>query len=289
MMRLYATCLVKNEDDIIAQTLTHATRYCDKIFVLDNGSTDRTWQIVQSLACTNPRIIALGQAFEPFRNVLRARAYNTVHTELDDQDWWLILDSDEFLAEDPKPLLIQATKDGANVIFTWQIQFYFTDVDYRAWLAGLDCRDRPIFDRRRHYLINWQERRLFRNQPSLEWTAAGWNPDRLRRVWRRRILNRHYQFRDPIQIEQRLRLRLKTIEGFRHVKAAGSDDWRTVMRNSRNLNLHRDGAPWRFNLSGILYCHRRRLSNAVRAKYRGALRRFNKLAPRFRGKDAGGS
>jgi glycosyltransferase involved in cell wall biosynthesis len=272
-MKLYATCVVKNEDDIIAQSLTHATRYCDKIFVLDNCSTDRTWQIVQALAATNQRIVPFGQTSETYSDILRAKAYNAVRGELNERDWWLILDADEFLAEDPKPLLTQATKAGADAINAWQIQFYFTDVDYVAWEKGLDCRDTPIFDRRRYYLINWQERRLFRNYPGVEWGAGGWTPEQLRHVWRRRILNRHYQFRDPIQIEERLRLRLK-LKAFRYIRAAGLDEWRTVIRNSRNLTLHRDGEPWRFTLSGMLYYQRRRLSTAARAKYRGVLRRL---------------
>jgi len=285
-MKLYAICLVKNEDDIITETLNYATRYCDRIYVLDNSSTDRTWEIVQSLAATDRKIIAFDQTSEPYSNNLRAKVYNAVRDELGSEDWWLILDSDEFLAEDPKPLLIQAMKERADIIRAWQIQFYFTDVDYHAWLEGLDCRDRPIFERRRHYLINWQELRLFRNQPSHEWTAGGWNPDKLKRVCSQRILNRHYQFRDPTQIEQRLRLRLKTIEGFRHVKSVGSADWRTVMRDSRKLNFYRDDEPWRFSLSGILYYYRRSLYTAARGKYHGALRRLRTLLPRSKGRSA---
>jgi hypothetical protein len=36
--KLNAICMVKDEDDIIEQTLAHAVRYCDKIYVLDNGT-----------------------------------------------------------------------------------------------------------------------------------------------------------------------------------------------------------------------------------------------------------
>ena len=40
-VKLYAICLVKNKDDVVGQTLIFATCYCDKIFVIDNGSTER--------------------------------------------------------------------------------------------------------------------------------------------------------------------------------------------------------------------------------------------------------
>jgi len=273
-IKLNAICLIKNEGDIIGQTLTFATQYCDRIYVIDNGSTDDTWKIVQSLARDQDKIVPFEQTLLPYSNGLRARVYDSVHHELSDDDWWLILDGDEFLAEDPYPVIQQADRENADAIWTWQIQFYYTDVDYHAWLEGLERPDRSIFERRRYYQINWQELRLFRNQPPHEWTAGGWNPDKLKRACSRRILNRHYQFRDPEQIEQRLQLRLKTIEGFSHIKSAGSVDWRSVMRESRKLNFHREGEPWRFSLAGVLYYYRKTALSALQGKYRGAMRRI---------------
>lgn len=44
------------------------------------------------------------------------------------------------------------------------MQFYFTEVDLRQWEESKDSRDKSVFDRRRYYLINWQEKRLFRNK-----------------------------------------------------------------------------------------------------------------------------
>ncbi|MGA7952831.1 MAG: hypothetical protein WCA07_04850, partial [Gloeobacterales cyanobacterium] len=36
-MRIHAICLVKNEGDVIAQTLRHASQFCHKIYVFDTG------------------------------------------------------------------------------------------------------------------------------------------------------------------------------------------------------------------------------------------------------------
>src|SRR5215813_10483097 len=94
-VKLYGICLVKNEDDVIAQTLTYATQYCDRIFVLDNGSTDETWHIVLRLAQQNSAIVPFEQTLQPYGDWLRAMVYNAVHGELSADDWWLILDSDE--------------------------------------------------------------------------------------------------------------------------------------------------------------------------------------------------
>jgi len=171
--KLCGICLVKNEDDIIEQTLSHAARYCDRIFVLDNGSTDETWSIVQRVAQRDQAIVPFRQMLAPFAESLRATVYNAVHSQLTDDDWWLILDADEFLAEDPRPVIETAVNDGADVIRAWMIQFFFTERDLENWEEGRDTRDRPVFDRRRHYMINWQETRLFRNRTRQCWNSCG--------------------------------------------------------------------------------------------------------------------
>jgi glycosyltransferase involved in cell wall biosynthesis len=283
-MKLYAICLVKNEDDIIAQTLTYATRHCDKIFVIDNGSSDRTWEITQELAKQHPQIVPFEQTHLPYNDALRARVYNQVHQDLTDDDWWMILDSDEFMAEDPKALIAEARHDKADIIRSWQIQFYFTERDLAEWEAGHDTRDKSIFERRRHYLINWQEPRLFRNQKAPAWNTAVNNgtPNGLKRVWGRRILNRHYQFRDPEQMEKRLRLRFGHPSFRAHVTSA---DWRTAVRDSKKLNLYREGEPWRFSPSGVAYYYRKTALYMLQGKYRGLVRRLRRAMGTERGQE----
>lgn len=290
-MKLYAICLVKNEDDVIGQTLNFATRFCDKIFVIDNGSTDNTWEIVKSLGEKDPKIIPFVQTHERYDDGLRWLAYDAHHDELTDSDWWLVLDSDEFMAEDPRPVIEHAMRDGADIIVAWQIQFYYTEKDYEDWKAGRDNRDLPIFSRRRYYRIDYQEPRLFRNQSTDNWETAplsrklgmplglrattpegvkeGCVPTRAGKISRRRILNRHYQYRDPLQMEKRLKLR------FGHPAFAAqvdSVDWRLKMRPSKSLKYHKDGQPWRFSLSGLAYHYPRWLRYVILSRLRRAQR-----------------
>ncbi len=56
-LKICAICLVKNEDDIIPQTLVHATQYGDQVFAIDNGSMEQTWDVVRALARTESRIV----------------------------------------------------------------------------------------------------------------------------------------------------------------------------------------------------------------------------------------
>lgn len=274
--KIYGLCVLKNEDDIIQQTLTYATRYCDRIFVLDNGSTDDTWQIVQALGNENRAIVPVGRTDEPFERGLRATLYNAVRAKLSHRDWWLVLDADEFLAEDPRPIIDGAEAAGADNISTWQIQFYFTDLDLHLWEQGRDSRDTPIFERRRHYLIDWQEPRLFRNDPDRDWEPNSPTfPQWLSRLHTTRILNRHYQYRDPPQIDKRLRLRYGHNECFSHVRTL---DWRSTVRTARELTVFKDGDPWHFRPRGLFHYYHLSTSSRIRAAFQGgAVRRLRRL------------
>ena len=97
-MKIYSLLLVKNEEDIIVSNLRAAAQWSDKLIVMDNGSTDNTWQIVQDLAKEYPQIIPFAQDSQPFRIGLRALMFNAFKHEMTKDDWWCIrLDADEFL------------------------------------------------------------------------------------------------------------------------------------------------------------------------------------------------
>jgi glycosyltransferase involved in cell wall biosynthesis len=296
IMKLYAICLIKNEDDIIAQTLKYATRYCDKIFVIDNGSTDRTWELVNGLSKQFPQIVPFVQTQAPYDDGLRWMAYDAHHQGMSDTDWWLVLDSDEFLAEDPRPVIQQAMDEGADIVVAWQIQFYFTERDLADWETGKDARDRSIFERRRYYRIDHQEPRLFRNRSAGTWEASPLSrklgmppwfrgktgqgtqercmPTHAGKISRRRILNRHYQYRDPEQIAKRLKLRYGQSSFAAQVP---SMDWRSKLRAARYLDHHKDGEPWRFRIVGLASCYSGRVRYAIHSRLRRTRRRLTAL------------
>jgi glycosyltransferase involved in cell wall biosynthesis len=49
-MKIHGLSLVKNESDILQETIYAALDWCDYIYVPDNGSTDGTWELVKELA-----------------------------------------------------------------------------------------------------------------------------------------------------------------------------------------------------------------------------------------------
>jgi glycosyltransferase involved in cell wall biosynthesis len=276
---LNAICLVKNEDDIIGQALAHAAGFCDRVLVLDNGSSDETQAVVEALAAQLPNVEYLGQTTRPYNDGLRSVVYNEFHAGLGDEDWWMILDADEFLAEDPRPALAAARAQGRDVVNTWQVQFYYTDLDYARWETEKTELGMPIQQRRRYYAINWQEHRFFRNQ-----SGGSWDPKRsktlppgVRGVASRRLLNCHYQYRDPDQIAKRLQMRFG-LAGTSFVRRYHSTDWQSVIRRADRLTCREDDAPWRFTWSALGSYYWKASAATLRGKWHGAQRRLQRAA-----------
>ncbi len=240
-MRIYAICLIKNEGDIIAECLLHALKFCDRIFVLDNGSTDGTWETVNALALQYPKITIEGQLLDSFRDGMRSIIYNKYHHELSDQDWWLRLDGDELLEGDPRPVLAKANSEQADFITAWNLQFYYTDRDYKSWPEEQQALGTPVSQRRRYYSINWREYRFFRNQVGQPWNediAPQW-PDGLSKACSERLFNRHYPYRTPDQIKEKLNARFGHAQ-FRHI---GSTEWTSKLLPAKSLHFYVEGQP----------------------------------------------
>lgn len=266
-MDLNAICVVKNEADIIEEVLCHAVRFCDAIHLIDNGSTDGTWETIQRLATEIPQVIAEEQILEPFSNSLRQRVYNRHHQRLKADDWWYILDADEMLEEDPRPEIERANRAGSDIVLAWHAQFYLTREDIECFRADPTLLERPVSERVRGYRINWIEPRLIRNDPATRWEdpspaspdpvglykslftlmgpqCRGRLPAHCRRVHPRRILNRHYQYRSEDQAVARLKSRA-ALSDFAHSSAISVD---AVLRDQRKLHQYGPGEGLHFTL-----------------------------------------
>ena len=247
MPRIYGVMIAKNEADIIGQSLVYGLNHCEKIIVMDNMSTDGTWEIVQDLAAQHPgRIVPHCRIEQKFHDSLRSIGYNAFHQELGPTDWWLRFDSDEFLNESPLPILEQANAEGADFIRANQMEFALTDLDIAAIERGEDSRTRPIEERRRHYRVTWREFRFFRNDPAIAWDTeqAKQFPQNLSksRIASRSIFNRHYAHRDIEQIKTRIAARKGSLS-FTHVT---DEDWRKYTHKASTQHVWSKDQPVAF-------------------------------------------
>jgi glycosyltransferase involved in cell wall biosynthesis len=242
-MKLNAICIIKNEADIILETLNNALRFCDTIYVFDNGSTDGSWELICEESLIDERIVIAAHTDETYRNQFRNRVYNMYHHLFSASDWWYILDADEMLTEDPRPMLVKAMQRYKNQMRVWQAQFYFTDKD----LAVYDQEDKAleVSERRRYYRINWREPRFFRNSPSEKWpeTISGKVPPFCQNLYHPSPICRHYAERTPEQIKMRREIRLSNPYSFLHVKNKSDDDW---LKRSKDCFYYQQGENMSF-------------------------------------------
>jgi hypothetical protein len=251
-LKIYGLVLVKDEVDVVGQAIRHALGFCDRIAVLDNGSGDGTPELIEELASEYPgRVIFWGIERCLFRRSLRGLMYDELRHELGWDDWFLQLDSDEFMASDPTSKLAEATASGFDVVRTWQAQFRFTKDDLAEWEAGRDDPTRPIEQRRRYYSVDWREARFFRNRPDRAWEGTTRTiPDWATTAAPFSLVNRHYQYRDPAQIQHRLDVRAaaRSDYAFTHVT---NTDWRSEVVPTFGLRHWDVGTPiqpraWRY-------------------------------------------
>jgi glycosyltransferase involved in cell wall biosynthesis len=98
LMLLNAVMCVWNEEDIIESTVKHAlAQGCSNVFIVDNGSTDRT--VTNAVkAGGKPAAAFKTQYFDEDKKVahLNATADYISSITSDEHIWWLFLDADEF-------------------------------------------------------------------------------------------------------------------------------------------------------------------------------------------------
>jgi len=209
-MKIHGICLVKNEGDIVEYTLAQAARWCDSIYVYDNGSEDDTWEIVNSMAAATPCIIPFRRENLPFDNALRSKVYNHFKKRARAGDWWCRLDADEVYIDDPRIFLGDIPK-CYHVLWAAQFQYYLTDADVQRFAA--DEAHAPKMNAGtlpRSYAANASEARFFRHRDRLRWDYGAW-PRHLGLVFPTRIRLKHFQNRSPAQIQLRLDTRHRAI------------------------------------------------------------------------------
>ena len=203
--KIYSLMVVKNEADVIAASLTDACRWSDKIIVIDNGSSDGTWETVQALSHTYPQIIPWLRYEGPFHIGLRAKAFRAFRHELHRGDWWNVrLDADEFYPGDVRERL-ENIPTCYTTVKKESRDYVLTQEDLTQPFTGDFTKDRPFIT---HSLPDTRcERRFMRHSPWLCWSERWRYPHPWGRVAPATIPVEHFQYRSPMQMAKRFATR----------------------------------------------------------------------------------
>lgn len=249
-MAFHGIMVLRDEGDIIAQTLAHLMTWCDSLTILDTGSTDGTWDIILDAARRDPRINPLARVERPFHNGLRALVFHAARDRFQPGDWVGRLDADEFYHISPPTFAAERLGASDGRVFAQMYDFLLTRNEATAWDRGeetLADRARPIEHRRTRYLVQeFPEPRFFRYRRRMVWPETSYVPLRGGLIAAPRIPVRHYRWRDPVQAAARCALRRETFNSGglvgRHWDLA---DWRDWLANDEDPRLlrHTPGAP----------------------------------------------
>ncbi len=233
--------IVKNEADIIEYTLRQAARWSDKIFILDNGSTDGTWEKLQHMK--NEVITPWKQDDQVYCEHMRGWVFNRFRHLSRPGDWWCIkLDADEVYLDDPRVVLKQVPPKY-HVVFHDSIEFRLTYEDLEEFtFSGNFAEDVRYLQY--HLPATWAEIAFFRYRKRLIWPAQSEIPKHIGLFYPEKIRLKHYQYRSPEQIQLRLETRKKpkAINGhFRHLQ---SFNWQDYLLHRKDLRkIRADGQP----------------------------------------------
>lgn len=203
-MKIFGIMLVKDEADIIATVLEHVRTWADRVFVIDNGSTDGTWETVQRMA--DGCIVAWRQDLRPYSNALRADAFNAFRHEAAENDWWCYkMDSDEFYVDNPRAFLATIPWPY-HVVYKKSIDYVVTEEDVEDG-SFTDSSKENL--RRLSYIkpTAYSEPRFFRHRNRLKWPEGEAAPRHRGPRYPTPITVRHYQYRSPSQMQHRLDVR----------------------------------------------------------------------------------
>jgi len=250
---------VHNEADIIEEVLEHLISEGLNLVVLDNGSTDGTFEKCKKFAQRD--VIKLEQfktdTFDKkFDLILRALYDMTlVHAP----DWVIRADSDEFLESGIKGLTLkeainQADSEGYNLIQFNRFDFFMTDND--------DETAKSIRDKLRYYSAYGDfVYRAWKYYPGIRIGDSGGHypifPDNVRyKISPKKFVMRHYPFRNKKQTEKKIQsktrgINSKTKEGLAPytLKMLEGNFGKTVDHNS--LTKYEEDGKWNLELKYI--------------------------------------
>ena len=230
-MKIYSLLVVKDEADVVTASVTDALRWSDKVIVIDNGSTDGTWEALQTLAESDPRVVLFLRYEGPFHIGLRARAFRAFRSEMRLGDWWCVrLDADEFFPDDVRSFL-QRIPWWARTVKKSSTDYVVTHEDLaEGVLSGSFETDRP----RLLYALphNREERRFMRHSPFLVWLDRWRYPHPWGLVAKELIPVDHYQYRSPEQMQRRhANRRQAKAEGCGSFSHETGSDWTSYLKH----------------------------------------------------------
>ena len=166
----------KNEGDILEEVITDAIRHVDTLFIADDGSIDRSWDIIQSMAKAHPdKIEHIQREPNPADMAQRNSLLDCIRSRYRAEDTWVqVIESDIFILDtDIRTAIKERSTD--DVMVTWTALNGVRDPGAWGTMDEYPNWTRPIRDilNKCHFMENMHY--TWRPFPSLKFTGP-WRP-----------------------------------------------------------------------------------------------------------------
>ena len=204
-MRIHLIAVIKDEADIVGQTLVRAAELADHVYIRDIGSTDGTLEILHDVASRYSNIQVYSEPTEVYSDYLRQSVFLKFRENSKPGDLWGRFDCDEIMLDDPREVFRDAGR-WDDIFWGSFFNFYMTDEDIKRYDEdpSLYDDDTPIDRRVCYYINNWAEPRFVRDNGALQWRVDREWPSLMNPCRDSLIRIAHYAFRSPKQIDARL-------------------------------------------------------------------------------------
>jgi glycosyltransferase involved in cell wall biosynthesis len=281
---------VRDEADILGQSLRHLLTWADAVYVFDTGSVDESWEIVQQFATSDKRVIPVKKDAVFFSDKrLRGWLFHQTRRWMRHGDWFLRVDADEFHHIPPPDFVRTRLRKHETIAYHQYYDFRLTTSEVKAWELGKETladRSRPIEERRRWFTPSvYTEPRLCRYRDSMQWPETVSFPFNAGYLAVERLPIRHYPHRDPAQLERRCRLRSIMMVDLENAcnRHWAQSNWRQhiVAEDSRNLRYWKPGTdlPVVHYTNHLAPIYKRVLQRIAHARFLPILDRFRESYP----------
>lgn len=251
---------VHDEADVLDESLDHILSVVDTLHVLDTGSTDGCWDIVQARARRDARLATAIRAHVAFTNDMRGILFERARPAFSPGDWIARLDPDEFFVpqwlppEDPghaanlRDFLARRVMPHEGRVFARMFEFVITRQEADAIQRGDHTEDpgASIMRRRLAYVTDpVPEPRFFRFRRGMRWGPLNPNPFYPGVPARARLAIAHYRWRTIEQMQRRFEIRKRLCTLTPHGTHWDRNDWREWLIDEADprLKWRRDGTP----------------------------------------------
>lgn len=209
-MKIIATMIVRDEDDVVGETIEQMSNYTKDIVVLDGGSVDNTIEIVRSFSYVKLVEVNSGIAWN------HSGERQMLLDLSKEADWVITFDADEIYHTSPLIAIEAAEKEGATVVRCEIPQFCFTEIELLNGTLQSEDERITVQERRKYYSWGWSDQMIFKMQEGLTYLGGKegritrpphFNSPAIKTECSVRPILKHYQNRSLRQYAKKMKTR----------------------------------------------------------------------------------